>query len=164
MSDNQKKSQRLDKNGRPYPENRDSSTQKKKSKSGGKSAKARPPKQSGASHPMDWFFLHREPYTVDQLKEDFASVPDLDIEVWPGLQVMELTFPSKVYIDFEYTDDPPQEEDLMDLLKREQIQTVYYVTVEPFCSDAELEFLQDAARKTGGLIVADNDQLLPLFR
>ena len=165
MSDPKKKSQRTDKNGRPYPAQKSGGKKKPAAKTGpGKAGKPNPAAPTEARHPADWFFLHREDYPVERLKAVLAALTDADLEVWPALQVMELTFPHHVYIDFECTDDPLQEPALQDLLKREAIRTVWYVSVEPYCSDAELAFLQRAAEATGGLIAADNEDLLPLLR
>lgn len=167
MSDTPKKPQRLDKNGRPYPAHKTTKPAAKGKPATSAKPKRSAPKQTGpvgTTHPMDWLFLHREPYSVEQLKKIFTAVPDLDVEVWPALQISELTFPNKVFMDFEYTPEPPQEPELLALLEREQIQTVYYVSVEPFCSDPELDFLRHIAQETGGIMVADNDDLSPVLR
>ena len=165
MSDPKKKSQRTDKNGRPYPAHKSGGEKKSSAKAApGKSGRPKPAAPAGTRHPADWFFLHREDYPVERLKAALTALTDADLEVWPALQVMELTFPHHVYIDFECTDDPLQEPALQDLLKREAIRTVWYVSVEPYCSDAELAFLRRAAEATGGLIAADNEDLLPLLR
>ena len=165
MSDPKKKSQRTDKNCRPYPAHKSGGEKKSSAKAAPvKSGGPRPAAPAGARHPADWFFLHREDYPVERLKAALAALTDADLEVWPALQVMELTFPNHAYIDFEYTAEPPQEPALQDLLKREAIRTVCYVSVEPYCSDTELSFLRQIAAATGGLIAADNDDLLPLLR
>ncbi len=162
---NGNKSKRLDKNGRPYPEKK---TARPSARVAGKTASKGKPRRSaevpvpvGPEYAADWFFLHREAYTVQQLKAVFATVPGLDIEVWPELQISELTFPNKVFVDFEYTATPPEEPALLDLLAQEAITTLYYVSVEPSCHQAELDFLQLVADRTGGLFVADNDELSP---
>lgn len=173
MSETAKKPQRLDKNGRPYPDHKEKKKAKfpypTKGKGGksakpGKPAKKKGPEPVGKEHPVDWFYLHPEACTVDRLKEIFLRVPELDVEVWPELQILELTLPNGVFIDFEYTGEPPQEPGLLSLLEQEKIQTVYYVSVEPFCSDPELDLLLKAVQQAGGLLAADTDSLKPQYR
>ncbi len=167
MPEKNQKPQRLDKNGRPYPGKKAAPRAAgKTAPAGKKAAGAKPPKAApvGKEYPQDWLFLHREACPIHTLKACFPPVPGLDVEVWPELQISEITFPNKVFMDFEYTATPPQEAALLTLLEREGIQTVYYVSVEPVCGEAELAFLQQVVTAAGGLLVADNDALSPVLR
>lgn len=171
MDQKKKKPAQLDKNGNPVhrPAKPAGKSNPAKSRPAGKSAPK--PKKAAApaapakekEYPMDWFFFHPEEYTVRQLKEVLSDEPGLDIEVWPELGILEATFPNKTFVDFEGTEELPQEEELQAFLVAHPWKTAYYVSVEPVCHRKELEFLKDLAAQTGGILVADTDGLTPVF-
>jgi hypothetical protein len=185
MEQNKKKPTQLDKNGNPV--RRPSKAPKAGAKRGGK-FDSKPWKKPGAqspkagqkpprgkkpqnpaptppaeTFPMDWIFLHAQDCPVQTLKELAAARADLDIETWPELGILEVTFPSKTFVDFEQTAELPDEPAIQAFLAQHPYKTAYYVSVEPVCTKEELDFLRDITARSGGILVADNDQLSPVF-
>lgn len=114
-------------------------------------------------YPTDWLYLHQEPVTVQALRDYFKTVPQLDVECWPELQVLELTFPNKNYIDFEAGPLDLGDEESNQLLAAHQAKTVFYVSAEPICTEETLSCLRKAAQALGGCFVADNDSFQPVI-
>lgn len=167
MDQKKKKPAQLDKNGNPVrrPAKPASPKPRPAAKSAPKPKKEAKPAATvkEKEYPMDWFFFHPEEYTVRQLKEVLSTEPGLDIEIWPELGILEATFPNKVFVDFERTEELPQEEELLAFLAAHPWKSAYYVSVEPVCHRKELEFLKDITAQTGGILVADTDGLTPVF-
>ncbi len=165
MEQKKKKPAQLDKNGNPV---RRPAKPANKSRPAGKPAAKpkraiKPAAPAQPEYPMDWFFFHPEEYSVRQLQEVLSTVPNLDIEIWPELGILEATFPSKTFVDFERTEELPQEPALQAFLASHPCKSAYYVSVEPACHGADLAFLRETAAKTGGILVADTDGLSPIF-
>ena len=170
MEPKQKKPLRLDKNGDPYPEHRKKPSNPPKkaenpTKSHGKPTEkskkktAPPTKAVERAYPADWFFFHKEDCPVEKLKPIFQSVAGLDVEIWRELQIAELTFPDKTFVDFEFTPTLPDEPALTRFAAENGVKTAYYVSVEPACGETAYEFLKLVAQQSGGFFVADDDEL-----
>lgn len=168
MKQEKKKTTPLDKNGnpvrrpaKPAGKSRPAGNPSPKGPKAKKTAKPAAPRER--EYPMDWFFFHPEEYSVRQLKEILSAVPGLDIEVWPELGILEATFPSKTFVDFELTRELPQEPELQAFLAAHPCKAAYYVSVEPACHSEDLAFLRETAARAGGILVADTDGLYPAF-
>ena len=92
------------------------------------------------------------------------TVPDLDVEIWPDLNVLELTLPSKVFIDFEGTEADFEDEAGKSFLTSNKVKTCYLVSVEPTCGKEELALLKAIAEKTGGFFAADTADFQPIVK
>lgn len=114
-------------------------------------------------HPTDWLYLNQTPVTVQNLRDHFQTMPQLDVECWPELQVLELTFPNKHYIDFEAAPLDLGDEESNQLLAAHQAKTVFYVSAEPICTEESLSCLRSVLPALGGCFVADNDAFQPLL-
>ena len=170
--DQNRKPTRLNKDGTPAadrPAKKKSSAKNGKhapAKGGRKGVSAKPakPKQperpKGPQYPGEWIYLHREEQTVRQLKEYFLRFPELDVEVWPELEVLELTFPSGVFVDFERArpEELPEDDWFRALVEREKPQTRYFLSVEPYCGEAEMDFLRRLKEDTGAVLAADSEE------
>jgi hypothetical protein len=175
MEQKKKMPTQLDKNGNPVRRPNKPSPAKKSAKpassrpkpngKGGKPSKkpVKTPAPQEPEFPMDWFFFHPEVYSVRDLKALFDPIPGLDIEIWPDLGVLEITFPSKTFVDFEATQELPDDPALNQFLAQHPHQSAYYVSVEPVCHQADLDFLKETAAQSGGILLADNDELSPVF-
>lgn len=130
---------------------------------GKKPKKKVPPVKPQSPYPTDWLYLSPEAVPVRTLRDYFLTLPDVDVECWPDLGVLELTFPDKHYIDFEAAPLDLGDPESNQLVSSLQAQTVFYVSVEPICSASSLDVLRAAAAALGGRFVADNQDFQPVL-
>ena len=145
----------------------------KKSKPGKPAAKNQKNKKPGKKvitkpvrslYPTDWFYFHTEDCPIRTLHAAAMTVPGLDVEIWPDLNVMELTLPNKNFIDFEGSEADFDDEAGKSFLTANKVKTCYLVSVEPTCGKEELELLKELAQKTGGFFAADTADFQPVVR
>lgn len=135
---------------------------KNSKKSSGKKPPCKPVSKS--PFPTDWLYLSPDTVTIQELKTFFQTVPALDVECWPQLGVLELTFPSKRYIDFEETALDLGDQEGNHFLETHQARRLYCVSVEPICTQEEIAVLTAAAQALGGLFAADNENFEPILK
>lgn len=114
--------------------------------------------------PTDWLYLSPEEVTVQDLKAFFQTIPELDVECWPQLGVLELTFPSKRYIDFEEAALDLGDEEGNQFLAAHQAKRLYFVSAEPVCTQEEVDVLTSVAKALGGLFAADTEDFKPVLQ
>lgn len=114
-------------------------------------------------YPVEWLYISPEEMTVQQLRDYFRTIPELDVECWPELGVLELTFPSKRYIDFERSDLTLGDEAGNRFLADHQAKSLYMVSAEPVCTQDEVDFLRQSAKALGGLFAGDTESLQPVL-
>lgn len=111
--------------------------------------------------PMEWLGLAPEGVDTAALRDYFKTVPELDVECWGELGVVEVTFPSKRYIDFEAVKPEDMDEDLTALMAEKNAQTLYFVSVEPVSTREEQDFLSETAKALNMRFVVDNETFSP---
>lgn len=111
--------------------------------------------------PMEWLGLAPEGVDTAALRDYFKTVPELDVECWGELGVVEVTFPSKRYIDFEAAKPEDMDEALTALMAEKNAQTLYFVSVEPVSTREEQDFLSETAKALNMRFVVDNETFTP---
>lgn len=111
--------------------------------------------------PMEWLGLAPEGVDTAALRDYFKTVPELDVECWGELGVVEVTFPSKRYIDFEAAKPEDMDEALTALMAEKNATTLYFVSVEPVSTREEQDFLSETAKALNMRFVVDNESFTP---
>lgn len=114
-------------------------------------------------YPEAWLYISPKEMTVQQLRDYFRTIPELDVECWPELGVLELTFPNKRYIDFERSEPALGEKAGDQFLADHRAKSLYMVSAEPICTQDEVDFLRQSAKALGGLFAADTEDFQPVL-
>lgn len=115
-----------------------------------------------SAYPMEWLGLAPESVDVDTLKSYFQTIPELDVECWRELGVVEITFPNKRYIDLEIAKPEDMDDVLTALMAERKAEKLFFVSVEPVCMEEEKEFLAAAAKALNMSFVGDNESFEPV--
>lgn len=118
---------------------------------------------SKSPYPVEWLYISPEEITVQQLRDYFRTIPELDVECWPELGVLELTFPNKRYIDFECSQLTLGDAANDAFLAAHHAKSLYMVSAEPICTQDEADFLRQSARALGGFFAADTEDFQPVL-
>ena len=135
------------------------SDKKKKKNSKKKVAGAAPVKKSNVLE--EWFFMSASELDVDKVKEVLKTIPDVELEVWKEMGVIECNIPDKLYMDMEQIACDLQDEESNAFLKEKNVKTLFVVTIQA----GEMEFiepvLQQTATALNGFFCGDTEDFQP---
>lgn len=114
-------------------------------------------------YPTGWYLMHPGDCDVQAIKAAFTRPDGPDVEVWPELGVVELTWPDGGFWDFQALPCDLEDEASNAFLAEHAIRTLYWLTVEPLCGESELARLTEAARTLGCMICADTKDFRPIL-
>lgn len=115
-------------------------------------------------YPTGWYLLHPGACGVQDIKAAFTRADGPDVEVWPELGVVELTWADGSYWDFQALPCDLEDEASNAFLAQEGTKTLYWLTVEPVCDEAGLARLREAAAALGGVLCGDTRDFTPILR
>lgn len=115
-------------------------------------------------YPTGWYLMHPGSCDVQSIKAAFTLPGGPDVEVWPELEVVELTWEDGSFWDFQALPCDLEDEASNAFLAEHGIQTLYWLTVEPVCDEAGLARLREAAPRLGCMICADTRDFTPILR
>lgn len=135
------------------------SDKKKKKNSKKKVAGTAPVKKSNMIE--EWFFMSTSELDVVKVKEVLETIPDVELEVWKEMCIVECNIPDKMNMDMEQIACDLQDEESNAFLKEKNVKTLFAVTIQASEMEIVKPVLQQIATALDGFFCADTEDFQP---
>lgn len=110
--------------------------------------------------PQGWFFMGKEKYTVENLKEALGENA-YDIEIWKEAGILEIGIDEKNSMDIEACEVELGDEFSDAFLKEHGICSLFYISYRPEIHSSCKKIMQKFVMELNGIICADTEDFMP---
>ena len=97
------------------------------------------------------------------LVKDMAEEEKESVQVWPQIGIMEITLPSEQVVDVETMNGFMDNEEDLQFMKENGIETVYALTLEETALAEFRSYAEKWMGEFGGFVCSDSDDFLPMI-
>lgn len=121
-------------------------------------------KQKSASYPNHWLYLNETAVTPRQIADVFHGENGMISQLWEEAGVVEIELVEAKSVDLEQAELPAGEPELDDYFRRNNIKSVYYVTIAPDDYGKAEKAMRQITEKLGGYFCGDTNDFTPVVK
>lgn len=114
--------------------------------------------------PKDWLYLNEQEITPRDIAEVFEGDGEMRSQLWEEAGVVEIEFPEAKSVDLEFAQLPVGDQELDDYFAKNQIKTVFFVTIAPEDYGTAKRAMEQIAEKLGGYFCGDTADFAPVVK
>lgn len=116
---------------------------------------------------LELLYMGNKEVTVKELEEvlveGMTEEQKETVQIWPQIQIMEITLPSEQVVDVESMNGFMDNEEDLVFMKDNDIQTVYALTMEETALEAFAPYAEKWMTAFGGFVCSDSDDFMPMI-
>ena len=112
----------------------------------------------------EWFYMNPDNISVSDIKEALKDDKDVTLELWNEAGVIEITLSDGQTMDVESAQVEFKDEYSNEFLQRNQIQSLFYVTIGRGSGAEVTTAMKQIVRQLGGFFCGDTDNFEPVVK